>query len=161
MNCYAREYNRKNECISCKLKEYCREAGDPPLISEQNSVFFPAGRFDPHMPDCRNRMRELERDRRYSRADLCEVIGFMASLDSSSLELLNQKLADPSLNISDLAARRGVSRQAMPKMVTARLQRIPELAAIITYRRHRAKAGVSACSSRTPKERPASSRRQA
>ena len=56
MNCYAREYNRKNECISCKLKEYCREAGDPPLISEQNSVFFPAGRFDPHMPDCRNRI---------------------------------------------------------------------------------------------------------
>ena len=161
MNCYAREYNRKNECVSCKLKEYCREAGDPPLISEQNSIFFPAGRFDPHMPDCRNRMRELEQDRRYSRADLCEVIGFMASLDSSSLELLNQKLADPSLNISDLAARRGVSRQAMHKMVTARLQKIPELAAIITYRRHRAKAGSAVRPPRSSGKSPAASRGQA
>lgn len=83
----------------------------------------------------------MEQDRRYTRADLLEVIGFMASLDPTSLELIDQKLADPTLNLSKLALRRGVSRQAMHKMITRRLKSIPELEAVLTYRKHRKNGG--------------------
>jgi len=41
--------------------------------------------------------------------------------------------------LSELAEKRGVSRQAMHKMVKQRLERIPELAAVLTYRKHKNK----------------------
>jgi len=138
MECYGKYYGKRAECATCKCKRYCRAASDPPplaanaLPEELNErilvkYYRPTG----------NRYEKAERDCRYSRADLLEVITFMAALDIRSLELITRKLENPDLNLSDLAERRGVSRQAMHKMVRKRLEQIPELAAVLTYRRHK------------------------
>ena len=139
-NCYGMYFGKLPECLACGHKRHCGKAGDPPPLSinplpdELNERIL----SEYHRPTG-NRYGHAERDRRYSRADLLEVITFMAALDIRSLELISRKLADPDLNLSELAERRGVSRQAMHKMVRQRLERIPELAAVLTYRKHKNK----------------------
>ncbi|MBS1369336.1 MAG: hypothetical protein HPZ91_05200 [Lentisphaeria bacterium] len=138
MNCYGKLHGKLADCRKCKLKRHCRNAEDPPLLAlnappeELNDRILENRR-----PPSGNRMRTAERDRRYSRADLLEVIIFMASLDFNSVELVMRKLEHPDLNLSKLAESRGVSRQAIHKMVNKRLEQIPELAAVLTYRKHR------------------------
>lgn len=142
-NCYGQYFNKLPECLSCGHKRHCGKAGDPPPLStnplpdELNERIL--SRF---RRPTENRYDHAERDCRYSRADLLEVITFMAALDIRSLELITRKLADPDLNLSELAERRGVSRQAMHKMVRQRLERIPELAAVLTYRKHKNKCAT-------------------
>lgn len=139
-NCYGLFYGKLPECTACSHKRYCCRANDPaplaanPLPEELNERILTQ-----HRRPSGNRYRQAEQDHRYSRADLLEVITFMAALDFRSLELISRKLTEPDLNLSDLAERRGVSRQAMHKMVRQRLERIPELAAVLTYRKHKNK----------------------
>lgn len=78
-----------------------------------------------------------EEEKRYSRADMMEVIGFMAALDFRSLQLVWLKLNLPNANLSELAEKRGVSRQAMHKMVQRRIKEIPELEKFFTYHRRK------------------------
>jgi hypothetical protein len=137
-NCYGLYFSKLPACLACSYKRHCGKAGDPPPLSsnplpeELNERILTK-----HRRSTDNRYERAEQDCRYSRADLLEVITFMAALDIRSLELITRKLADPDLNLSELAGRRGVSRQAMHKMVRQRLERIPELAAVLTYRRHK------------------------
>ncbi len=137
-NCYGLYFSKLPECLTCSYKRHCGKAGDPlplstsPLPEELNERILTK-----HRRSTDNRYERAEQDCRYSRADLLEVITFMAALDIRSLELITRKLADPDLNLSELAERRGVSRQAMHKMVRQRLERIPELAAVLTYRKHK------------------------
>jgi len=139
-NCYGMYFDRLPECGACKYRRHCKNAGDPPplaanaLPEELNERIL--AKY--HRPTG-NRYERAENDRRYSRADLLEVIIFMAALDVRSLELITRKLENPDLNLSDLAERRGVSRQAMHKMVRKRLEQIPELATVLTYRKHKNK----------------------
>ncbi|MDR0933446.1 MAG: hypothetical protein LBM70_10585 [Victivallales bacterium] len=146
MTCYATQYGNLSDCRKCKLKRHCRNAGDPPLLS----LNAPQEEINNHILESRrlfsseNRMRSAEQDRRYSRADLLEVITFMASLDFNSIELVMRKLEHPELNLSKLAESRGVSRQAIHKMVNKRLAQIPELAAVLTYRKHRNRQPIRA-----------------
>ena len=138
MKCYGVLYGKQAECPSCRLRRHCSKAGDPPLLA-QNAL--PDELNDLVLAKYRrptgNRFSRAEQDRRYTRADLLEVITFMAALDIRSLDLITRKLENPDLNLSDLAERRGVTRQAMHKLVKQRLARIPELAAVLTFRRHK------------------------
>ena len=140
MKCYGVLYGKQAECPSCRLRRHCSKAGDPPLLA-QNAL--PDELNDLVLAKYRrptgNRFSRAEQDRRYTRADLLEVITFMAALDIRSLDLITRKLENPDLNLSDLAERRGVTRQAMHKLVKQRLARIPELAAVLTYRKHKNK----------------------
>ncbi|MGE4563743.1 MAG: hypothetical protein AB7F32_02645 [Victivallaceae bacterium] len=70
----------------------------------------------------------------YSRADLLEVIGFMASLDLSTLDFLRAKLADPEISFTKLAKQRNISRQAVHKFIRDRCLRNPELAIVMQNR---------------------------
>ena len=140
MFCYGKYYGKREQCAGCELQRYCRAAGDPPPlapspISDELNMQILAKFRQP----TGNRYSGAERDQRYTRADLLEVITFMAALDIRSLELITRKLAEPDLNLSELAEKRGVSRQAVHKMVRQRLERIPELAAVLTWRRKKNK----------------------
>lgn len=138
--CYGKYCNQKQECTLCKMRKYCAEAGDPPLYTVRSPP--PAIVEKLAEKELRQRRRtdiHTWENRRYSRNDLLEVIGFMAALDRNALDLIELKLGDPTLRLSELAATRKVSRQALHRMVTQRLSRIPELASIITYHKHRNK----------------------
>ena len=141
--CYGTLYNQVPECETCKYKRHCKNAGDLPLLTDRDRPeAITEMLIASKLPSRANRYERAERDRRYSRADLLEVITFMAALDIRSLALIADKLKDPDLNLSDLAGKRGISRQAVHKLVKQRLERIPELAAVLTYRRHKNKTVI-------------------
>jgi len=80
----------------------------------------------------RNSFASAERDRRYSRADLLEVVAFMVSMDRRTLDILALKLQRPDLRFNDIAKLKGISRQAVHKMVKKRiLAELPELAPLV------------------------------
>lgn len=139
--CYGRRYGARSECADCPLQSYCKEARDPAIHADDASPAFKHYVLSKPIPSA-NRLLNAEKDRRYSRADLLEVIAFMASLDARSLALIEEKIGDPTLNLSELARRKGTSRQAMHRLVTHRLLQIPELGAIITYRKHKRKGKI-------------------
>ena len=140
MDCYGKRYDKLTECRTCKWKRHCRTAADPPLMAMSS----PPEKKNEQILSCRrlsseNRMRKAEQDQRYSRADLLEVITFMAALDLNSLALVTHMLECPELNLCELAEAGGVSRMALKILVKKRLQQIPELAAVLTYRKHKNK----------------------
>ena len=138
--CYGRFYEQLERCKKCKIKRHCSKAADPPLLDRRD---LPDGVkevvYNKLLPSSSNRYAEAEADRRFTRADLLEVIVFMAALDIRSLDLIMQKLDMPELRFTELAQKRKVTRQAMHKLVKQRLARIPELAAVLTYRKHKNK----------------------
>ncbi|MDD3886348.1 MAG: hypothetical protein PHI35_05730 [Victivallaceae bacterium] len=138
MECYGHSFDRRPECVSCKLRKYCAEAADPPLFADQSpppELLEKITQENSH--GVANRLQRAERDRRYTRADLIEVIGFMAALDLKVLDIIAEKIDHPELHLSEIAVRGKVSRQAVHRLVTQRLSRIPELETVITYNRHR------------------------
>ncbi len=138
MNCYGKSFGHRVECTECKLRKYCGQAGDPPLLvdrappPEVNDRLLESG-----LRNHREQLDEPLRKQYYSREELIELIGFMVSLDYRTLELLEIKLAEPTLNFSDIAAKRGVSRQALHRMVKMRLCRIPELKTVFEFHQRR------------------------
>lgn len=136
--CYGRFYEQLERCRKCKIKRHCSKAADPPLLDRRD---LPDGVkevvYNKLLPSSSNRYAEAEADRRFTRADLLEVIVFMAALDVRSLDLIMQKLDMPELRFTELAQKRKVTRQAVHKMIKQRLARIPELAAVLTFRRHK------------------------
>ena len=140
MECYGKNYGQIGECAKCRLHRYCKTAADPKLLSDCRTE-------DQELRDIIMNRRLAERrvvrsvaaeeEKRYSRADMMEVIGFMAALDFRSLQLVWLKLNLPNANLSELAEKRGVSRLAMHKMVQRRIKEIPELEKFFTYHRRK------------------------
>ena len=139
MECYGKYYNRREECPSCKLKRYCAAAGDPPLYAKRSPPEAVVEKLaEARLGQMQEHSRSMSAEKpRYTRSDLLEVIGFMAALDHRALSIIEDKLADPTLHLSELAAKRKVSRQAMHSLVIRRLSKIPELASVITFYKHR------------------------
>ncbi len=132
MKCYGKSYLRHEECPRCELAAYCREAADLPLM-----VMHPgrALEWDNRTPETPPEADEpTPGSEVYSRADLLEVIGFMASLDFSTLDFLRAKLADPEISFTKLAKQRDISRQAVHKFIRDRCLRNPELAIVMQNR---------------------------
>jgi predicted DNA-binding protein YlxM (UPF0122 family) len=67
----------------------------------------------------------------YSRDDLLEVIGFLLALDTQTLDMLDAKIGNPGVSFSEMARRRGVSRQAVHKFIKKKCAQIPELSIIL------------------------------
>lgn len=143
MDCYGRHYGQLDQCAECKFKRYCCNAGDPlpivryPLPEELNErVLSECG-----LPTG-NRYERAEHDRRYTRADLLEVIVFMAALDYRTLDLISRRLKEPLLNFAEMAKQKAVSRQTVHKAIRQRIKRIPELASVLECRRKKNKGRV-------------------
>ncbi len=134
MNCYGR-FRQNQQCLGCNWLKYCRDASDPMLLGDKPPRKSDQPAMEITAPGGKDALKNEEK--RYSRADLIEVIGFMASLDEYSLRFIQEKIEDPTLNLSDIAIKRNVSRQAIHKMVKDRIAKVPELAAVITYRHHK------------------------
>ena len=139
MECYGKSYKKRDECSKCKLKRYCASAGDPPLYAKRSPPETVVEQLaETRLRQARERSRNIADEKpRDTRSDLLEVIGFMAALDHRALSIIEDKLQEPGLHLSELAAKRKVSRQAMHTLVIRRLNKIPELESVITYYKHR------------------------
>lgn len=139
MECYGKHYKKRDECAACKLKRYCAAAADPPLYAKHSPPEAVVEKLaEARLEQIRERSQRFSEEKKcYTRSDLLEVIGFMAALDHRALSIIEDKLADPTLHLSELAEKRKISRQAMHSLVVRRLNKIPELASVITFYKHR------------------------
>lgn len=135
MNCYGKYYGKRSQCSDCASRRHCSAAMDQPLLNPEGTPDWMLEKVLSRCPSSTNRFAKAERDRRYSRADLLEVIAFMVSMDRSTLEMIAVKLDKPDLKFADIARAKGVSRQAVHKMVKKRiLAELPELAPLVDSR---------------------------
>ncbi len=132
MECYGRLFNKCEDCGNCQLRKWCESASDPPRLSHQmldwdlvSELTVPLNMTVVNPSD--NSMDE----QLYSRNDLLEVIGFLLALDTQTLDMLDNKIGDPGISFSEIARRRGVSRQAVHKFIKKKCAQIPELSVIL------------------------------
>jgi len=137
MECYGSLFSKRKECKGCELQKWCKNASDPPRLSHQmldwdtvSELTTPLNMVVTHpseMIPSDNKMDE----QLYSRNDLLEVIGFLLALDIQTLDMLDSKIGDPGISFSEIARRRGVSRQAVHKFIKKKCSKIPELSIIL------------------------------
>ncbi len=139
MKCYGKYFGRLPECAGCRMGEYCRGAGDLSLLGDRMPSVADYKRM---AAESLSGETDYEPDEReygecYSRGDLLEVIGFMMSMDITTLDFLAAKLGDPEISFSKMARAKNISRQAVHKFILKRCRQIPELAAVLQNRGHR------------------------
>ena len=137
MDCYGRLFNKRTTCELCKLSQWCKNASDPPLLSQQmvdwnvvSEVVIPANMIVEH-PAGEMSLNKGMNQNLYSRDDLLEVIGFLLSLDTQTLDMLDSKVGNPGISFSEIARQRGVSRQAVHNFIKKKCAQIPELSIIL------------------------------
>ncbi|MCP3966261.1 MAG: hypothetical protein GY750_08920 [Lentisphaerae bacterium] len=143
MNCYGKYSDKRDECANCKLLEWCKDAGSPDFITDRMADFDQVKLFT-ESKSAVNTATALERNmenqqKLYSRSDMLEIIGFMASLDIHTLKLLDEKIQDPLVSFSEIARKKGVSRQAIHKQVLKKYNQVPELDNILRNRKNNIK----------------------
>ena len=99
------------------------------VVQEESGEEFADETPLPFETDCQAEYDLAEK--RYTRQDLLEVIGFMVRLDLSTLEFLDEKIAHPEFGYADLARRRNITRQAVHKFIRQRCRKIPELESVL------------------------------
>lgn len=137
MECYGQYHKKKNICKKCKLKKWCIEASDPPRLSHQmldwDSLSEHAKPADSAVKQPVELLYNIPEPEKaiYTRSDLLEVIGFLIALDTQTLEMLDCKIGNSGLSFSDIARKRGISRQAVHKYIKKKCAQIPELSIVL------------------------------
>ncbi len=136
MECYGSLFNKRKECKNCELQKWCKNASDPPRLAHQmldwdmiSELMIPVSMSVSHPSDIPDEVNTPEKY--YSRDDLLEVIGFLLALDIQTLDMLDAKIGNPGVSFSEMARRRGVSRQAVHKFIKKKCSQIPELSIIL------------------------------
>ncbi|MDD3154992.1 MAG: hypothetical protein PHS41_08990 [Victivallaceae bacterium] len=137
MQCYSHYRPENGRCRQCRERRWCETAGDPPLINDrQQEELRTPGNLE--MPE--NPPSIAGEKLRYSRSDMMELIGFLLSLDYSTLEFLDEKLRNPDVSFESMGKDRRITKQAVHKFIKQRCERIPELAVVLQNRRQRNRA---------------------
>jgi hypothetical protein len=132
--CYGIEYDKLENCRHCECRKWCRTAADPeplykkvlPLAPWYNmETAVPAEDPDEPVPE-------------YSRQDMLEVIVLMMSLDLQTLDMLEQKINNPSVTFAEMGKRKKVSRQAVHNFISKKCLEVPELKAVFKNRKKNA-----------------------
>ena len=137
MECYGSLFNKREECKNCELQKWCKNASDPPRLSHQMidwdyiSESVVSSNMKVLHPSEEDLLDKSMNEQLYSRNDLLEVIGFLLALDTQTLDMLDSKIGNPGISFSEIARRRGVSRQAVHKFIKKKCAQIPELSTIL------------------------------
>lgn len=139
-NCYGQyAASHSEKCRKCRMVRWCREAGDPSLLRDDMGSYDESFQDDATREQAeairQARLRKFRGEAlRYSRNDLLEVIVYMLDLDPLALELLNAKINDPDISLSEIARRRNTSRQAVQQALQRKCRENPELARLLNNR---------------------------
>ena len=145
MGCYGNYGGKRNpECLKCAQVRWCREASDVELLRDHMMSFAEelqdseARQLAEEQASARHRKINGEK-LEYSRNDLLEVISYMLSLDSMSLDLLNEKIHDPDISLSEIARKRHTSRQAVQQALRRKCRENPEIARLLANRERKSR----------------------
>ena len=145
MGCYGNYGGKRNpECLKCAQARWCREASDVELLRDHMMSFAEelqdseARQLAEEQASARHRKINGEK-LEYSRNDLLEVISYMLSLDPMSLDLLNEKIHDPDISLSEIARKRHTSRQAVQQALRRKCRENPEIARLLANRERKSR----------------------
>lgn len=139
-NCYGKYPKTPTaKCRRCDKRSWCKEAGNLPLLSSTMSRFNENFQDEESREEAEERrgaeLRKLRGEKLlYSRNDLLEVIVYMLELDPVTLELLNAKIREPDISLSEIARRRNTSRQAVQQALLRKCRENPELSRLLYNR---------------------------
>ncbi|MBE6367022.1 MAG: hypothetical protein E7052_03825 [Lentisphaerae bacterium] len=136
--------SKQHDCHKCTLVKWCKQAADLELLTQHMTS------FDESLQDQESRelaeelavqrMRKLSGEKlEYSRNDLLEVIVYMLHLDPLALELLEAKINDPDITLSEIARRRNTSRQAVQQALRRKCKENPEIARLLANRERKSR----------------------
>lgn len=128
MQCYSQYHPHKEECSRCSISSYCKESTEsiPPLLSDQAKKIPAESLPEPLIIKKSNHCHE----KKYSRADMLELIGFLVAMDEKTLEILSEKLQNPLISLAEIGRKKKITRQAIHKFLKSRCEQIPEIAAV-------------------------------
>ena len=135
MNCYSKYSENKSECQTCKYQSYCKESSDIPLLINNRGKKLYDNKIQLTPIE---RVKAFNSDKKeFSKAEMLELIAFMVSLDETTIELLSEKLNDPTISIAELGKRRKITRQGVHKYIKQRCEQHPELAVIFQNKQNK------------------------
>lgn len=130
MDCYGKRYNKKDQCKTCELAEYCKDAGDPPLISHINTDDLPLQSKTPISQE-----EDKEEPLAYTVSQMVEIIRLLIELDDPRIRtILKLKLSNPDISLSEIGEKYGVSKQAIDKDIKLAIAFCPALEVVLCNR---------------------------
>ncbi|MBQ9789239.1 MAG: hypothetical protein IJW31_06570 [Lentisphaeria bacterium] len=135
MHCYAQYSENKAECKNCKYLNYCKDSLDIPLLINSRGKKLYDNKIQA-TPIARAKAFNSDK-KEFSKAEMLELIAFMVSLDETTIELLSEKLNDPTISIAELGKRRKITRQGVHKYIKQRCEQHPELAVIFQNKQNK------------------------
>ena len=119
-------------CKNCKIKRICKAAyiPDPPI--EKRMIRLDEFEEIPAwiLPETDDRPADWDVPR-YSLAEVFEVIHRLLELDLKTIDYLAEIFRYPGITFTELALKKGVSRQAVHKWLKAEVDRHPELRPVV------------------------------
>ncbi len=139
--CYGMRFGRLPECPGCEYREYCKDAGDPPLLSND------AGGFDMDRIAAIPQEPPQRLTKKYTTADMARILRFFLDIDAYAQtcrkkwkmatrmrEILFFKITNPDISLRRLGEKYGISKQAVSMGMNRIIKQIPELEPIFRNR---------------------------
>ncbi|MBR2365380.1 MAG: helix-turn-helix domain-containing protein [Lentisphaeria bacterium] len=128
MDCYGKRFKKTEQCKTCELAEYCKDAGDPPLISHINADNLPL--------QAQKTEEEIKEEPLiYTVSQMVEIIRMLIELEDPRIRtILKLKLANPDISLSEIGEKYGVSKQAIDKDIKLAIAFCPALEVVLCNR---------------------------
>ena len=137
MECYGtKSYGRKEQCATCELAAYCKDAGDPPLISQIDidTVKIPVEPAEPI--DTEESPSPGATEPLYTTEQLSDLIITLIELadDYRIREIIKQKIRTPDISLQQIAEKFNVRKQAIGKEIQTVVRAYPILKLVLQNR---------------------------
>ena len=138
MECYGtKSYGRKEQCKTCDMAAYCKDAGDPPFISQIDidTVKIPVEPTEPIDPE-ESPSPGTSQEPLYTTAQLSDLIITLIDLadDYRIREIIKQKIRNPDVSLQQIAERFNVRKQAIGKEIQTVVRAYPILKLVLQNR---------------------------
>ena len=129
MNCYGTFDNDKSDCRECLWWESCKYLTDEP------KEIYPLGKKMVSIeriysiPDDQN-SEESNNEEQITIDELAEFFNWLIRCDEYTLGIIQELIISPEITVSQLAAKHGVTRQAMHRKILSVIGRKKELSTL-------------------------------
>lgn len=129
MECYGRRYGRKDECKTCELAPWCKDAGDPAPIADIDADKVQIAAKVPEESAPKNESPI------YTPSQVAELIRMLVDLDDPRIrEIIRMKIEDPDISLSTIGRRYKISKQAIRKDIKLAVRYCPALSVVLCNR---------------------------
>lgn len=129
MECYGRRYGRKDDCKTCELAPWCKDAGDPTPIADIDVDKVQVAAKKTIEP------AETTESPIYTPSQVAELIRVLVDLDDPRIrEIIRMKIETPDISLSTIGRKYKISKQAIRKDIKLAVRYCPALSVVLCNR---------------------------